>query len=48
MTGLSGSAVATVSTFPASTTGHTTYWRKYFGERFFTIGSGDGSSSRVR
>ena len=48
MTGFSGSAVATVSTLPSTLTGQTAYCRRYFGERFFTIGSGDGSSSRVR
>ena len=48
MTGLSGSAVATVSTLPSTLTGQTVYWRRYFGERFFTMGKGDGSSSRVR
>ena len=42
MTGFSGSAVATVSTLPSTLTGQTAYWRRYFGERFFTIGSGDG------
>ncbi len=44
--GLSGSDVATVSTSPSTLNGHTPYWRRYFGERFFTTGRVDGRSSR--
>ena len=32
--------MATVSTPPSTLTGHTAYWRRYFGERFLTIGQG--------
>jgi hypothetical protein len=48
MTGFSGSAVATVRTPLSMLTGHTVYCRRYFAERFLTMGSGDGSSSRER
>src|SRR5215475_204001 len=48
MSGLRGSAVATVSTPPSTLTGHTTYCRRYFAETLGTTGNGEGSSSRER
>jgi hypothetical protein len=48
MTGLRGSAVATVRMPLSTLTGQTVYCRRYLGERFFTTGSGEGSSPRKR
>ena len=46
--GLVGSAVATVSVEPSTGIGHAAYWRRYFGERFFSTGGVKGSSSAER
>src|SRR6266545_3789268 len=40
--GLVGSAVARVTVDPSTAKGQMVYWRRYCGDRFFTIGSADG------